>query len=212
MEGPVHDNYLVLSKCRNPACTTPPHQYLAAIENSLQMEIRKHAAKLYENWIICEDPACTNRTRRIPLELVNSFPVCRLCGKGLMYREYRNPDYYYQLKFYAFMFNLKSVCTRSPAYLYSRSTLLDSDIRVTKDHKMGSFCIYKQQKRISILCAGEFMESAILHNIRCLSFSVIYKCRRVPSYDLTSLSSKVDREYRYAGDLVHTDFKLNMKA
>jgi len=43
------------------------------------------------------------------------------------------------------------------------------------------------------------MESAILHNI-CLSFSVVYKCRRIPSYDLkytlTSLSSKVDREYR----------------
>jgi len=40
------------------------------------------------------------------------------------------------------------------------------------------------------------MESAILHNIRCLSFSIVYKCRRIPSYDLTSLSSKVDREYR----------------
>jgi len=52
---------------------------------------------------------------------------------------------------------------------------------------MGSFCIYKQQKRMSILWYGEFVESAILHNIRCLSFSVIYKCRRIPSYDLTSL-------------------------
>jgi len=45
------------------------------------------------------------------------------------------------------------------------------------------------------------MESAILHNIRCLSVSVVYKCRRIPSYDLkyslTSLSSKVDREYSY---------------
>jgi len=45
------------------------------------------------------------------------------------------------------------------------------------------------------------MESAILHNIRCLSFSVVYKSRRIPSYDLkhtlTSLSSKVDREYIY---------------
>jgi len=64
---------------------------------------------------------------------------------------------------------------------------------------MGSFCIYKQQKRISILCYGEFMESAIIHNIRCLSFSVVYKCRRIPSYDLkytlTSLSSKVAGEY-----------------
>jgi len=49
---------------------------------------------------------------------------------------------------------------------------------------MGSFCIYKQLKRMSILCYGEFMESAILHNIRCLFFSVVYKCRRIPSYDL----------------------------
>jgi len=43
------------------------------------------------------------------------------------------------------------------------------------------------------------MESAILYNIRCLSVPVVYKCRRIPSYDvkytLTSLSSKVDREY-----------------
>jgi len=66
-------------------------------------------------------------------------------------------------------------------------------------HKMGSFCIYKQLKRISILCYGEFMESAILHNIRYLSFSVVYKCRRITSYDLkytlTSLLSKVDREH-----------------
>jgi len=69
-------------------------------------------------------------------------------------------------------------------------------------HKMGSFCIYKQLKRISVLCYGEFMESAILHNIS-LSFSVVYKCRRIPSYylkyTLTSLSSKVDREYTYTG-------------
>jgi len=39
------------------------------------------------------------------------------------------------------------------------------------------------------------MENGTLHNIRCLSFSVVYKCRRIPSYDLTSLSSKLDREY-----------------
>jgi len=48
---------------------------------------------------------------------------------------------------------------------------------------MGSFSIYKQQKRICILCYAYVMESAILHNIRCLSFSVVYKCRRTPSYD-----------------------------
>jgi len=52
---------------------------------------------------------------------------------------------------------------------------------------MGSFCIYKQQKRISILCYGECHSPNVLHNIRCLSFSVVYKCRWIPSYDLTSL-------------------------
>jgi len=76
-------------------------------------------------------------------------------------------------------------------------------LRVTSEciyHKMGSFCIYKQQKLISILCYGEFIESAFLHNIIFLSISVVYKCRRIPSYNLkstlTSLSSKVDRESR----------------
>jgi len=49
-------------------------------------------------------------------------------------------------------------------------------------HKMGFFCIYNQQKLISILCYGEFMESAILHNIRCLSVSVVYKCRAEGSH------------------------------
>jgi len=68
-------------------------------------------------------------------------------------------------------------------YTYSRSSLLDSDVTYVFNHKMGSFCIYKQQERISILCYGEFMVSAILHNIRCLSFSAVYKCRRIPSYD-----------------------------
>jgi len=54
------------------------------------------------------------------------------------------------------------------------------------DHKMGSFCIYKQQKRINISCYAYDMESAILHYIRCLSFSVVYKCGRIPSYELTT--------------------------
>jgi len=67
--------------------------------------------------------------------------------------------------------------------LYSWSTLLDSDVAYFLGHEMGSFCIYKQQKRISILCYACVMESAILHNIRCLSFSVVYKCRRIPSYE-----------------------------
>jgi len=39
------------------------------------------------------------------------------------------------------------------------------------------------------------IENGTLHNIRYLSFSVVYKCRRIPSYELTSLSSKFDRDY-----------------
>jgi len=82
---------------------------------------------------------------------------------------------------------------------------------------MGSFCIYKQQKRISILCYGEFMERAILHNIRCLSFSVVYKCRRIPSCDLTSvwrycqarLTGSISAEVRAATTLTAFSKGLN---
>jgi len=59
------------------------------------------------------------------------------------------------------------------------------------------------------------MESAILHIIRRLSFSVIYKCRRIPSYDLkytlTSLSSKVDREYILCYDVSLWAAENNLK-
>jgi len=79
--------------------------------------------------------------------------------------------------------------------LYSRSTLLDSDVRV--------YFIIRWDP-------SAFMESAILHNIRCLSFSVVHKCRRIPFYDLkytlTLLSSKVDWEYTKEQDVDLTCF------
>lgn len=109
MDGPMHDNYLALSKCRNPSCKTAPVEYLPSIQNALQLTIRSYVDKLYQNWMICEDPACTNRTRRVPMNFAGSFPVCTMCKRGLMYREYRNADLYYQLKYFAYMFDLKRV-------------------------------------------------------------------------------------------------------
>jgi len=53
--------------------------------------------------------------------------------------------------------------------LYSRSTLLDSDVRVYFIIRWDPSAFIKNWKG-SILCYGEFMESAILHNIRCFLF------------------------------------------
>ncbi|KAL0275791.1 UNVERIFIED_CONTAM: hypothetical protein PYX00_003535 [Menopon gallinae] len=107
LDGPLRDNYPALNKCRNPNCKTSPIEYLPAIQNVLQMTIRRYINKLYENWLVCEDPGCPNRTRRLPMMFINSFPVCTLCKKGLMYREYRSSDLYCQLKYFEYMFNLK---------------------------------------------------------------------------------------------------------
>nr|CAD7580273.1 unnamed protein product [Timema californicum] len=39
------------------------------------------------NWLICEDPGCTNRIRRVPLHFSRNYPICTQCEKGVMFKE-----------------------------------------------------------------------------------------------------------------------------
>ena len=45
-------------------------------------------------WLVCEDPGCSNRTRRIPLRGIRGFPVCNVCSKGVVMREYTESQLY----------------------------------------------------------------------------------------------------------------------
>ncbi|XP_046392604.1 DNA polymerase alpha catalytic subunit [Ischnura elegans] len=96
----------VLESCCNPDCTTSPLKYLSSIQNALILAIRRHIDHYYAGWLICEDPGCPNRVRRIPIQVRGSYPVCSGCSSGCMMREYNETQLYTQLLYYADMFDL----------------------------------------------------------------------------------------------------------
>ncbi|KAJ9591406.1 hypothetical protein L9F63_002012 [Diploptera punctata] len=122
MDGPVvrvdgKISHFVLEKCSNPGCTIDPLQYLAGVQNSLTTASRSFIRQYYQNWMICEDPGCTNRTRRLPLEMKGSYPHCNMCKSAVMYREYTEFELYTQLSFFQYIFDLSKVTDKRPPSL-----------------------------------------------------------------------------------------------
>ena len=82
----------------------------------LVLAIRHHIQKYYASWIICEDPGCTGRTRRLALAFQRAFPVCTTCYKATMYREYTESQLYTQLLYLQTLFNLHKLSDTHPDY------------------------------------------------------------------------------------------------
>lgn len=95
-----------LDRCQNERCSIRPVDYVASIVNQLSLQIRQYYATYYAGWISCEDPACGYRTARLPQTFAGGYPVCRLCEKGVMFREYTEKDLYLQLNFFLYLFDL----------------------------------------------------------------------------------------------------------
>nr|CAD7441283.1 unnamed protein product [Timema bartmani] len=107
-----NQEYLSVEKCCNPECSVRPIQYLTSIQNQL-------------NWLICEDPGCTNRTRRVPLHFSRNYPICTQCEKGVMFKEYNESQLYTQLSYFQHIFDLNKVAEKSKT---ARNTI-DGSIR-----------------------------------------------------------------------------------
>ncbi|XP_068086405.1 DNA polymerase alpha catalytic subunit [Anabrus simplex] len=105
-------SYPVLERCVNPECSVAPTAYLPSIQNQLSLVTRSYIHKYYLNWLVCEDPACPNRTRRVPLRFMRSYPICTLCEKGVMYKEYNDHELYTQLNFFQHIFDLSKAAER----------------------------------------------------------------------------------------------------
>lgn len=106
------DRYLTLSKCSNLGCTKKPYERRNYILNKLTMKIRGHIHQFYSGYVSCEDPACTGRTRQLPLAFRGAFPVCSGCEKAIMTKEYSDKQLYTQLLYYQQLFDLKKVDLR----------------------------------------------------------------------------------------------------
>ena len=93
-------------------CKKAPIQRATIIQNKLTFFIRKHVNKYYHGYVTCEDPACSGRTRQLPLEFKGAFPVCNVCQKAIMTKEYSDKELYTQLLYLQQLFDVSKANTR----------------------------------------------------------------------------------------------------
>ncbi|MBN3304208.1 DPOLA polymerase, partial [Amia calva] len=91
--------------CCNNDCKAAPINYQVEISNKLILDIRRHIKRYYSGWLICEEQACQNRTRRLPQAFSRSGPICPACLKANLRPEYSAKCLYNQLCFYRFIFD-----------------------------------------------------------------------------------------------------------
>ncbi|XP_013098926.1 DNA polymerase alpha catalytic subunit [Stomoxys calcitrans] len=96
----------VLQKCTNVECTIAPYQYVIAIRNQLILSMRSFITRFYQNWLVCDDPACNQNTRCYTHVTSGRRPVCMRCKNGTLVRQYTERDLYNQLSYFQYMFDL----------------------------------------------------------------------------------------------------------
>uniref|UniRef100_A0A8C7JUP0 DNA polymerase n=1 Tax=Oncorhynchus kisutch TaxID=8019 RepID=A0A8C7JUP0_ONCKI len=118
-----------LLRCCNPTCGGRPLDYPTHISNKLLLDIRKHIRKYYSGWLVCEDQACQNRTRRLPISFSRSGPICPACTRSTLKPEYSEKALYTQLCYYRFIFDWE----------YAVSKVLQMDERSKTTHTLKKF-------------------------------------------------------------------------
>ncbi|MCJ8745884.1 hypothetical protein PDJAM_G00135430 [Pangasius djambal] len=101
-----------LKRCCHVPCNASPLHHTVQISNKLLLDIRRHVRKYYSGWLLCEDQACGNRTRRLPIAFSRSGPICPVCCKSTLKPEYSEKALYNQLSFYRFIFDWEYAVTK----------------------------------------------------------------------------------------------------
>ncbi|KAI6078741.1 DNA polymerase alpha catalytic subunit isoform X6 [Aix galericulata] len=96
-----------LERCSKSECEESPFNHVVQMNNKLLLDIRRYLRKYYNGWLICEEPTCQNRTRRVPLSFSRSGPVCPACRKAILRPEYSDKALYTQLCFYRYIFDVE---------------------------------------------------------------------------------------------------------
>ncbi|XP_032973524.1 DNA polymerase alpha catalytic subunit isoform X2 [Rhinolophus ferrumequinum] len=98
-EGSGTDMELSLYRCSNINCNASPMNFLVQLNNKLILDIRRCIKKYYEGWLICEEPTCRNRTRRLPLQFSRNGPLCQVCMKATLRPEINRGSLFLPPKF-----------------------------------------------------------------------------------------------------------------
>ncbi|KAM4533563.1 DNA polymerase alpha catalytic subunit isoform 2-T2 [Odontesthes bonariensis] len=94
-----------LRRCCHVPCESRPLDCVVNISNKLLLDIRRHIKKYYSGWLVCEDQACQNRTRRLPIAFSRHGPICPACSRATLRPKYSEKALYNQLCFYRFIFD-----------------------------------------------------------------------------------------------------------
>lgn len=75
-----------LAMCSNPECHMAPWKYAYAIQNRVQLNIRKFVSDYYYGEVECENPICSKVMRRITMDTTGTHPKCYGCLDGSVHR------------------------------------------------------------------------------------------------------------------------------
>uniref|UniRef100_A0A7N8XN96 DNA polymerase alpha catalytic subunit n=1 Tax=Mastacembelus armatus TaxID=205130 RepID=A0A7N8XN96_9TELE len=81
-----------LWRCCHIACGNNPIKDTVKISNKLLLDIRRHIKQYYSGWLVCEDQACQNRTRRLPIAFSRHGPICPACTRATLRPEVTKPS------------------------------------------------------------------------------------------------------------------------
>ncbi|XP_037135270.1 DNA polymerase alpha catalytic subunit [Syngnathus acus] len=99
-------------RCCHVPCGGRPIDYAFNISNKLLLDIRRHIKKYYSGWLVCEDQACQNRIRRLPIAFSRHGPICPSCSRAILRPEYSEKALYNQICFYRFIFDWDYAVTK----------------------------------------------------------------------------------------------------
>uniref|UniRef100_A0A673NME3 DNA polymerase n=1 Tax=Sinocyclocheilus rhinocerous TaxID=307959 RepID=A0A673NME3_9TELE len=102
-----------LKNCCHIPCRGSPMEHPVQISNKLLLDIRRHIRRYYSGWLLCEDQACQNRTRRLPIAFSRSGPICPACLRSTLRPEYSEKALYNQLSFYRYIFDWEYAIVKS---------------------------------------------------------------------------------------------------
>uniref|UniRef100_A0A3Q2XFK7 DNA polymerase n=1 Tax=Haplochromis burtoni TaxID=8153 RepID=A0A3Q2XFK7_HAPBU len=122
-----------LMRCCHIPCGGSPADYVVNIRNKLVLDIRRHIKRYYAGWLVCEDQACQNRTRRLPIAFSRHGPICPACSRATLRPEYSEKALYNQLCFYRFIFDWE----------YAITKVLNTDEKSKITHTQHTFYDYE---------------------------------------------------------------------
>uniref|UniRef100_UPI00358F10A1 DNA polymerase alpha catalytic subunit n=1 Tax=Myxine glutinosa TaxID=7769 RepID=UPI00358F10A1 len=100
--------------CIREGCTECLFCSSNQMKNKLELDIRNHIQRYYVGLLVCEEPTCGHRTRRLPLRFSRSGPTCMACQSAILRPEYTDNMLYNQLNFYETIFDWNRIAADKP--------------------------------------------------------------------------------------------------